>query len=90
MAVATTEKSLNIEPPKRAIPEKRGISAIPFLDPNNARSKPAKMARATPGIFFLNNFSDIKNDKYMIIPTTKKAKTNPFLSINLYTSSIYF
>ena len=53
IAVATTEKSLNIEPPNNAIPANKGMSAIPFFEPNKAKTSPAKTARATPGIFFL-------------------------------------
>ena len=93
MAVATTEKSLNMDPPRIAIPEKRGISAMPFLFPSAANNNPNIMANATPGIFFRMRCLEIQKDKAMITPTDRKAKINPFadaiFSINSLTLLCY-
>jgi hypothetical protein len=82
IAVATTAKSLSIDPPKKAIPEKRLRSAIPFLSPKKARDKPIMMAKATPGIFLLKSVAEILNETHIMIPTNRKANNSPFFPIS--------
>ena len=81
IAVATTAKSLNIDPPNIAIPAKMGIFAIPFLSPKNANDNPIRIAMATPGILFLNIFLEIQKEISITMPTNRKANTSPFLEI---------
>ena len=81
IAVATTAKSLNIDPPNIAIPAKMGISAIPFLSPVNANAKPIRIAMATPGILFLNSFLEIQKEKSIMMPTNRNENTSPFFEI---------
>ena len=83
MAVATTAKSRNMEPPKIAMPAKSGISAIPFLLPVNASAKPMRMAMATPGILLRKSFLEIKNENSITKPTKRKANMSPFLAMTL-------
>ena len=72
IAVATTAKSRNIEPPKKAIPEKRLKSAIPFLSPKKARDNPIITASATPGILLFNKVFEILNGNPHDDPNKKK------------------
>ena len=81
IAVATTEKSLNIEPPKIANPENSGISANPFSPPKKAKLRPNKIAIATSGIRLFIIFFEKSLANSIILPTNKKANINPFLPI---------
>jgi hypothetical protein len=88
MAVDTTAKSRNIDPPNTAIPAKIGISAIPLLSPKRASDKPMIIAIATLGILLRVRYLETQKEKSIITPTKRKASMSPFLSMIFLTISI--